>query len=53
MSRKSIIMWGMIIGSCIGGYVPTLFGATMFSFSSLAGSVCGGIIGIWITFKIT
>jgi hypothetical protein len=43
----------MIIGSIAGGFVPTIFGAGAFSFSSLLGSVVGGILGIWITFKIS
>jgi uncharacterized membrane protein YeaQ/YmgE (transglycosylase-associated protein family) len=53
MSRNLIIMFGMIIGSCAGGYLTTLFGSGMLSFTSLVGSTIGGIIGIWITFKVT
>jgi hypothetical protein len=53
MSRKSIIMLGMIVGSCVGGYATTLFGSGMLSFTSLIGSTIGGILGIWIAFKIT
>ncbi len=45
MSRKSLIILGMIIGSIIGGYVPVLFGSSLLSYSSL--------IGIWITYKFT
>jgi uncharacterized membrane protein YeaQ/YmgE (transglycosylase-associated protein family) len=48
-----MILFGMIIGSCIGGYVTTLFGSGMLSFASLIGSTIGGIIGIWITFRMT
>lgn len=53
MSRKTVIMLGMIIGSFAGGYVASLFGSAMFSFTSLIGSTVGGVIGIWITFKMT
>jgi uncharacterized membrane protein YeaQ/YmgE (transglycosylase-associated protein family) len=53
MSRKSMIMLGMIIGSVAGGYVPSLMGADSFSFTSLLGSVVGGILGIWIAYALT
>jgi len=53
MSRKSIVMMGMIIGSCAGGYAATLFGAGVISFASLLGSTAGGILGIWVAFKCT
>jgi len=53
MSRKSLIMIGMTIGSIAGGYVVTLFGASALSFSSIIGSVIGGILGIWIAFRMT
>lgn len=48
-----MILFGMIIGSIVGGYVTTLFGAGMLSLASLIGSTIGGIIGIWITFRMT
>ena len=51
MSRKTIIIIGMIIGSTIGGYLPTLFGAHGISYWSLLGSTIGGIIGIYVAFK--
>jgi uncharacterized membrane protein YeaQ/YmgE (transglycosylase-associated protein family) len=53
MSRKSIIMIGMIIGSLAGGYVPCLMGADSFSFTSLLGSIVGGILGIWVAYELT
>jgi phage tail tape-measure protein len=53
MSRKTIIMIGMAIGSYAGAYVTTLFGASMFSFTALIGSAIGGFAGIWIAFKLT
>jgi len=51
MSRKSFIMWGMIIGSIAGGYGPLLLGADSI-YISLAGSAVGGLIGIWLAFKL-
>ena len=53
MSRKSIIMFGMTIGSIAGAYLPVLLGADTLSFTSLFGSGIGGILGIWLAFKIT
>jgi len=48
-----MIMLGMIIGSFAGGYIPTLLGADAFSMTSLLGSVAGGILGIWIAYRLT
>ena len=53
MSRKTVIIIGMIVGSTAGGYVVTLFGAGAISFASLLGSTVGGLLGIWIAFKLT
>ena len=36
----------MFVGSIIGGYIPVLFGASLFSFSSLIGNGLGSIVGI-------
>jgi uncharacterized membrane protein YeaQ/YmgE (transglycosylase-associated protein family) len=52
MSRKKLIMLGMIVGSIVGGYLPALFGLDEFMFS-LLGSFIGGIIGIWIGYKFS
>lgn len=43
----------MIIGSVAGGFVASLFGAGALSFTSLGCSTVGGILGIWIAFKIS
>jgi len=32
MSSKSLVMLGMIVGSTVGGFVPTLFGVDFLSF---------------------
>ena len=50
MSRKKLIMLGMVIGSIVGGYLPSLFGFDELMVS-LLGSSIGGIIGVWIGFK--
>lgn len=53
MSQKSLIMLGMVVGSVAGGYVPVLFGASLFSITSLIGNALGGIFGIWAAYKLT
>ena len=52
MSPKSIVMLGMIVGSTIGGFVPTFFGVDIFSFWSILGNIVGGLIGIYFAFQI-
>lgn len=47
-------MLGMIVGSYIGGYIPTLIWHT--SLLSFAGIICtaiGGFVGIYFAFKIS
>ena len=53
MSRKAIIIMGMIGGSFAGGYAAILFGIEAISFPSLLASTAGGILGIWIAFKVS
>lgn len=53
MSRKTLIMIGVFVGSAIGGYVPVLFGISLFSFTSIIGNALGGLLGLWIAFKLT
>jgi len=48
---KKFVMLGMIIGSVIGSYIPTLFGADIFSFYSIIFSALGAFLGIWVAFK--
>ncbi len=53
MSRKTLVMGGMVIGSLAGGYIPVIFGAGLLSFTSVIGNAIGGLIGIWIAYKLT
>lgn len=53
MSRKKLVMLGMIIGSIVGGYIPTYFGASFLSFSSVIGNAVGGLAGIILVYKFT
>lgn len=48
---KKTIMLGMVFGSAIGGWLPTLFGVGFFSFTSIIFSGIGGILGIWLTYR--
>jgi hypothetical protein len=53
MSQKSLILIGLSIGSVIGGYLPTLFGADALSMWSILGSGVGAILGIYVIYKYT
>jgi hypothetical protein len=54
MESKKTIYLGMFVGGLIGGYIPSLvWGASVFSFSSLLGNAVGAFIGIYMTFKLT
>ncbi len=50
---KKIIYIGMVIGSVVGGYLPTIFGIGAFSITSVFCGGLGGIIGIWLAWKIS
>jgi hypothetical protein len=52
MSRKKMIMLGMVIGSFVGAYVPTLFGVDEFSMISILTGISGGMLGIWIAYGL-
>jgi uncharacterized membrane protein YeaQ/YmgE (transglycosylase-associated protein family) len=43
----------MVVGGVLGGYVPVIWGAGYFSFSSIIFSAVGAFLGIWIAFRIT
>jgi hypothetical protein len=49
---KTFITTGLIVGSLAGGYVPVLWGGSVFSISSLLFSALGALAGIWVGFKI-
>ncbi len=53
MSSKTLIFLGMFIGSIIGGYIPVLFGDSMFSYISVITSGLGSLLGIWVGYKIS
>lgn len=53
MSSKTAVMIGMSIGSIAGGYAPVFFGFSAFSFVSIITSAIGGLLGIFIAFRLT
>lgn len=53
MSAKTLIIICMTIGSFAGGYIPSLFGASMLSFYGLIFSFFGGIAGIYVGYKLS
>lgn len=50
---KSTVWVGMTVGSVIGGYIPTLWGDSFISFTSVILTAIGGIIGIYLGFKLS
>jgi hypothetical protein len=52
MSERFFYMIGLTVGSTLGAYLPTIFGVSMFSYSSIFFSMVGGLAGIWVIYKI-
>jgi hypothetical protein len=53
MDSKKIIWFWMTVGLFVGSFIPMLWGAGEFSFSSIILSGVGGFLGIWIGFKLS
>jgi len=51
MSKISIWM-GLFVGTTLGGMVPDLWGADLFSGWSLLLSTAGGFAGIWAGYRL-
>ena len=43
----------MFIGSAVGGMIPTLWDAGIFSVSGVFFTAAGGFIGIWVGYKLS
>ncbi len=48
MRSRSSIWLAIFIGSTVGGFIPELWGAETFSYSSVLLSGVGGFVGLWI-----
>jgi ABC-type lipoprotein release transport system permease subunit len=49
---KALLYGSVLIFSTIGSYMPVLWHAGFFSFSSIIGGIVGTIVGIWAAIKI-
>ena len=52
MERKKLIWLGLFLGSTVGGFIPSLWGSNFISMSGVIGSAVGGILGIYLGFKL-
>jgi phage tail tape-measure protein len=53
MEQKKTIMIGMTVGSILGGALPGLWDASMFSVSGVIFTAIGGFVGIWAGYKFS
>ncbi len=53
MKSKTLIMIGLVVGSTLGGYVPTLWGDGGLSMASVLLGAVGGLAGIWAGFRLS
>jgi hypothetical protein len=51
MSKRAI-WFGMFVGSTLGGLLPMLWHASVFSVSSVLLSTVGGVAGIWAVYRL-
>jgi hypothetical protein len=49
---KWLLYGSVFIFSTIGAYIPVLWHAGVFSFSSILGGILGTILGIWVALKL-
>ena len=52
MSSKPLIYLFLSLGSFVGGWLPTLWGANAFGLQSIIGGFVVGALGIWAGFKL-
>jgi len=53
MTSKKCIWLGMTVGSFLGGYIPSLWGAGMLSMWSMFLSAVGALVGIWAGYQLS
>jgi len=49
---RSYIWIGIFVGSTIGGLLPELWGAGVFSYASVLLGGAGAVVGLWLGFKV-
>ena len=52
MSVKYWVMLGLVVGSSLGGWIPSFWDPSVFSAASTIGTFVGGILGVWLGYKI-
>jgi len=52
MSTKRLIWFWATVGSIVGGLVPGLWHESMLSMWGLVLSTLGGLVGIWVGWRI-
>ena len=52
MGAKQMVWIGAIVGSTLGGLLPGLWHASMFSMWGFVFSTIGGLAGIWAGWKV-
>jgi len=53
MQPRTLMWLFVLVGSVVGGYIPTLWGANLFSFSSIFFSTLCAFGGLWLAFQIS
>lgn len=53
MQPRTLIWIGVAVGSTVGGFIPTLWGASFLSFSSMLFSAVGAFAGIWLGYRLS
>jgi hypothetical protein len=53
MYSKLLIWIGVLVGSTLGGAIPSVLGADIFSLWGVIGSAVGGLVGIWVAVKLS
>ncbi|HWP61339.1 MAG TPA: hypothetical protein VN495_01935 [Candidatus Paceibacterota bacterium] len=53
MRSRPLIWIGMIVGSTIGSFIPDLWGAGIFSISSIILGGAGACAGMYLGFKLS
>ena len=50
---RSVIGLCATFGTFVGGYVPTLWGDSGFSLTSVVCAALGGLVGVWLGYRVS